>query len=215
MSVSAFNPQSRSQAYFQQRPEIINKAIGYVSGLGYREHFGTDAAAELEAYRAFFARNAELIESAWQDYYVDYLMGRRASTFPRWHVVEARLRDLRMHENLPDYLHVRGHNAYKTNVGWDRLDHICAFVWRVQMVRFDREEAGASAWTQSQAWGAAYILVDMLHWLQVEQQNVWLKSGEVTQPYIDDALAHDADAMAPIVKPEASGLLRLLKQYIE
>lgn len=206
-------PQTRPQEYFQERYPIVHCAIGYVQGLGFPEDFGADPIGELRGYRDFFERHAAAVESAWRDYYIIWLMSHRASAFPRWHAVETRLRDAQQHENLADYLvpiesssgtGPAVSNHYKSHVGWDQLDHVCAFILRLQMLRFDAEAKAAGStmstptWTQSQTWGAAYVLADMLQWLHVVQQEHFLETGGTTLGDVAAELAAPGDAMVPL-----------------
>ncbi|ETS75120.1 hypothetical protein PFICI_13604 [Pestalotiopsis fici W106-1] len=195
---------TRAQHYFRQRAPIVHSSIGFVQTLGLEENFGTEPNNELDEYRRFFEGVSATVETAWNDYYIEFFMGHRAAAFPRWHRIETRLRDLQEHEHLADYLAPIGEvpNLYKSHVGWDQLDHVCAFILRLQMVRLEHESHGATPWTKSRTWGAAYVLGDMLHWLHVHQQQEWLKSGEVAEADVATEQATNGNAIVQFESPQ-------------
>lgn len=200
---------TRTQAFFQHRPHCIIGAYGYATSLSLLDE---ESMRELSTVLpAWFESVGREVDSAWEEYLRDWLLSHDGSRFPRWHEIEGRLNWILGMQNLPDYAHLI-ENYFKEHATWTQLDHVCAFVLRLQHHRILTEEGGVAgsraagpgavlppaAWAKATRWAAAYVMSEMLHWFQLEWQR-----DEVKQNRRGPRVAHIIDVLE--TKPHEKG----------
>jgi hypothetical protein len=193
-----------TQEYFHHRPYCVDNAIGYVSTLNIP--YLSSRVDLMNNFKSFFESNE--VTKAFGDYELSWLRdrSRTASRFPCWHEVEGRLNYLISAEILPDYTNAKV-NHWKETVGWQQLDHVCAFILRLQLFRLVQEvRQGLKPWSRADQWAAAYVLCDMLHWMHLKFQERMIierKSDPALVQQIRDSWIREEDTVAPVIQSQA------------
>jgi hypothetical protein len=165
---------TRTRAFFQHRPFTIDSAYGYMTSLSL-----LDEKPMREVYETlpkWLEKEAIEMDSAWEEYLHCWLVKNDGSPFPRWHEVEGRLNWVLGMQNMSDYMHLV-ENHFKSQAGWTQVDHVVAFILRLQAHRMLCETGlvgdprrTPEPWSKATRWAAAFVMSDMLHWFQVQWQ---------------------------------------------
>jgi hypothetical protein len=193
--------------FFYNRPYCVDNAVGFVAQLGLNEHL-RERDELIADFQVFF--DACEVSAAWECYELDWLITdeRLASGFPRWHDVDGRVNFALASQILSDYTNITT-NFYKEQTGWQQVDHVCAFIIRLQAFRMRQEkERSLKPWSIADHWAAAYLLYELLHWIQVDYQKMVMLSIKTANPTlagkIKAALESPPDTIhAPVIRSQA------------
>lgn len=193
--------------FFHNRPYCVDSAIGFVAQLGLDEHL-RERDELIADFKNFLS--APEVSAAWESYERDWLTidERLLSRFPRWYDVDGRLNFVLASEIMGDYTNIV-QNVYKEHVGWQQVDHVCAFIMRVQSFRMRQErDLNLARWTMADHWAVSYVLYELLHWMQVKYQYreiVSIKTADSKLALkVFQALASPPDCtQAPVIRSQA------------
>ncbi|KAI0126770.1 hypothetical protein BJ170DRAFT_695189 [Xylariales sp. AK1849] len=204
-----FSNPTESQDYFRNRPHIVDNAMGYVATLGLKA-FQRKRDDFLADFQSFF--NAAETNEAFLEYETDFLIKNCASRFPAWPKIEGSLNWCLGVQNLADYTNVIK-NKYKANAGWAQIDHVCAFILRLQLWRLKQEkEKDLEPWTIADYWAATFVLGDMLYWRQLKAQRRYIVERDLIDAaskakvieIVNNVLGtHPAPEFAPLIESQA------------